>query len=54
MVVLQISFGQMVSLSWITNALVMLYVIKIEMPFAPIIGTNHHKQTIIFGFSKPL
>ncbi|WVZ79366.1 hypothetical protein U9M48_026950 [Paspalum notatum var. saurae] len=22
---------------------------KFEMPFAPIIGTNHHKQTIIFG-----
>jgi zinc finger SWIM domain-containing protein 3 len=22
---------------------------KFEMPFAPILGTNHHKQTIIFG-----
>jgi len=22
---------------------------NIEMPFAPLIGTNHHKQTIIFG-----
>jgi zinc finger SWIM domain-containing protein 3 len=22
---------------------------KFEVPFAPIIGTNHHKQTIIFG-----
>jgi zinc finger SWIM domain-containing protein 3 len=22
---------------------------KSEMPFAPILGTNHHKQTIIFG-----
>jgi zinc finger SWIM domain-containing protein 3 len=22
---------------------------KFEMPFAPVIGTNHHKQTIIFG-----
>jgi len=22
---------------------------KLEMPFAPILGTNHHKQTIIFG-----
>jgi hypothetical protein len=21
---------------------------KFEMPFAPILGTNHHKQTIIF------
>jgi zinc finger SWIM domain-containing protein 3 len=22
---------------------------EFEMPFAPILGTNHHKQTIIFG-----
>jgi zinc finger SWIM domain-containing protein 3 len=22
---------------------------KFEMPFAPLLGTNHHKQTIIFG-----
>jgi hypothetical protein len=22
---------------------------KFKMPFAPILGTNHHKQTIIFG-----
>jgi zinc finger SWIM domain-containing protein 3 len=22
---------------------------KFEMPFAPFLGTNHHKQTIIFG-----
>jgi zinc finger SWIM domain-containing protein 3 len=22
---------------------------KFEIPFAPILGTNHHKQTIIFG-----
>jgi len=22
---------------------------KLEMPFAPFVGTNHHKQTIIFG-----
>ena len=22
---------------------------KFEMPFAPILGANHHKQTIIFG-----
>jgi zinc finger SWIM domain-containing protein 3 len=22
---------------------------KFEMPFSPILGTNHHKQTIIFG-----
>jgi zinc finger SWIM domain-containing protein 3 len=22
---------------------------KPEMPFAPILGTNHHRQTIIFG-----
>jgi zinc finger SWIM domain-containing protein 3 len=22
---------------------------KFEMPFAPILGTNHHKQTVIFG-----
>jgi hypothetical protein len=22
---------------------------KFEMPFAPILGTNHHKQTILFG-----
>jgi hypothetical protein len=21
---------------------------KFEMPFAPLLGTNHHKQTIIF------
>ena len=21
---------------------------KLEMPFAPILGTNHHKQTVIF------
>jgi len=24
---------------------------KFEMPFAPILGTNHHKQTIIFGYA---
>ena len=22
---------------------------KFEMPFAPLLGTNHHKQTILFG-----
>jgi zinc finger SWIM domain-containing protein 3 len=22
---------------------------KFEMPFTPILGTNHHKQTIVFG-----
>jgi zinc finger SWIM domain-containing protein 3 len=22
---------------------------KFEMTFAPLLGTNHHKQTIIFG-----
>ena len=24
---------------------------KFEMPFAPILGCNHHKQTIIFGYA---
>jgi hypothetical protein len=48
-------FGQMASLLWIMHALVMLYHLTprfkliFEMPFAPILGTNHHKQTIIFG-----
>jgi len=27
---------------------------KFEMPFAPILGTNHHKQTIIFGAALKL
>jgi hypothetical protein len=22
---------------------------KFEMPFAPLLGANHHKQTVIFG-----
>jgi zinc finger SWIM domain-containing protein 3 len=36
-------FGDVVSFdtTFLTN--------KFEMPFAPILGTNHHKQTIIFG-----
>ena len=25
------------------------YTIKFEMPFASLLGTNHHKQTVIFG-----
>jgi zinc finger SWIM domain-containing protein 3 len=48
-----ISFGPMVSPSWITNALVILCLLtptnKFEMPFAPLLETNHHKQIIIFG-----
>jgi zinc finger SWIM domain-containing protein 3 len=41
----------MVSLSWITNALVMLCHLTphFKLPFAPILGCNHHKQTVIFG-----
>jgi zinc finger SWIM domain-containing protein 3 len=27
----------------------MFQINKIEMTFAPLLGTNHHKQTIIFG-----
>jgi hypothetical protein len=49
-------FGPMVSLLWIMHALVMQYrltphfrQISLKMPFAPLLGTNHHKQTIIFG-----
>jgi zinc finger SWIM domain-containing protein 3 len=22
---------------------------RFEMPFAPFVGTNHHKQTVVFG-----
>jgi hypothetical protein len=48
-----ISFGPMVSPSWITNALVILCLLtptnKFEMTFAPLLETNHHKQIIIFG-----
>jgi zinc finger SWIM domain-containing protein 3 len=38
-----VSFGDVVSFepTFQTN--------KFEMTFAPFLGTNHHKQTIIFG-----
>src|SRR5687767_5886970 len=45
------SFGQMVNLSWITHVLVMPCLLTPcfrLMPFTPLLGTNHHKQTIIF------